>query len=42
MPELDLVVAATVNQNQEKTVLWDMMSRAVAVVGNADDPPHPS
>ncbi len=37
VPELDLVVAATVNQNQQKTALWDMVAHTIAVVRDATD-----
>jgi D-alanyl-D-alanine carboxypeptidase len=32
VPELDLSVAATVNQNKAKEVLWEMVGRSIAVV----------
>jgi len=40
VPELDLAIAATVNQNQEKTVLWNMMGRAIVAIGDATNPPQ--
>ena len=35
VPELDLTIAATVNQNQDKTALWEMVHRALVVVREA-------
>lgn len=36
VPELDLTIAATVNQNQDKAALREMVRRTVAVVRDAD------
>jgi CubicO group peptidase (beta-lactamase class C family) len=32
VPELDLAVAATVNQNKAKDSLWAMIGRSIAIV----------
>jgi len=42
VPELDLVVAATVNQNQEKTVLWDVVGETIAAVADVCDLSRPN
>lgn len=42
VPELDLAIGATVNQNQDKAALWDMVGRSIAAVGNAAHPPQPN
>jgi D-alanyl-D-alanine carboxypeptidase len=37
VPELDLVVAATVNQNKAKEALWEMVGRSIAIVRQQRD-----
>lgn len=42
VPELDLVVAASVNQNQQKTALWDMVGETIAAVADVGDGSRPN
>ena len=35
VPELDLAVAATVNQNKAKEKMWDMVRESIAIVRKA-------
>ncbi len=35
VPELDLTIAATVNQNHDKQALWEMVGRSTALVREA-------
>ncbi len=37
VPELDLAVAATVNQNKAKEALWDMVGEAISIVREAQN-----
>ncbi len=41
VPELDLAVAATVNQNKAKEAMWDMVDRSIAVVRQQQGDPSP-
>jgi D-alanyl-D-alanine carboxypeptidase len=40
-PDLDLAVAATVNQNKAKEAMWDMVRESIAIVKNAQSATSP-
>ena len=41
VPDLDLVVAATVNQNKAKEAMWDLVGEAIAIVKKAQSTTSP-